>query len=359
MKLKNPNFNDPRVRRRMRLALGWVLSQMSVDEIPKQLYCKDISSPNAIGMSSNNLSKWIKYHLLNTVNDSYSMDKGTCKTYTLNLSGTRMIAEILGYNVFSGLSSDLKALQIQLGVEYLKTHFPLNEIQYREKSNRYWNPIQNVKKEVRNRYLADNGLTEQYDIQCAAQSLTYQTYLRYTDKRLIMIENYIANRASVRRKIAQDVGLPETNIKQLLTAMNNNSRLQAHMKCETFYLAEYSTKKVIAFNNHPSIVYLKADISQMWKVIGKHIDRDQTTLSNGITRKTRINGSVKSQLYFSLEKQVMDIAYAYLNSINKQFIRLHDAFITQPINQTDINNITTQIKSLTGYNVVLDKSVLL
>ena len=359
MKLENPNFNDPRVRRRMRLALGWVLSQMSVDGKPKQLYSRDISSPNAIGMSSNNLSKWLKYHLLTIVNDSFDKNRGMCKTYTLNLIGTRKVAEILDYNAFTGISGDLKALQLQLGVEYLKSHFPLNEIQYREKSNRYWNPIQHIKKEVRNKYLADNGLTEQYDIQCAAQSLVYQTYLRHTDKRLMMIENYLKNRTSIRKKIAQDVGIPEDNVKQLLTAMNNNSRLQATNKCDTFHLADYSTKKVIAFNTHPSVAYLKADTSTMWKELGKHIDRERITRSNGVTSKIRLNGSIKSKLYFSLEKQVMDIAYEYLDTHDKQYIRLHDAFITQPIGQSDVNQITNQIKSITGYDVVLDKSVLL
>jgi hypothetical protein len=358
MKLKNPNFNDPRVRRRMELALGWVLTQMSVEEKPKPLYSRDIGAPNALGPLNQSLPRWLKYHLLTCVNDAYSMDRGTCKTYILNLEGTRMVAEILGYNVFTGLSKDLEKLQMQLGVEYMHKHFDIDNIQYREVSNRYWNKIQNIRRTTRNKFLSDNGLTEQYDIQCAAQSLIYQTYLMHTDKRLMMIENYITNRSDIRKKIANDVDISVSNVKQLLTAMNNNSRLQAHMRCETYHLADYSPRKVHLFNNHPSVVYLKAETSQMWKELGKHMVRETTTTSNGTTRKVNLNGSSKSQLYFSLEKQVMDVAYAYLDSINKKYIRLHDAFVTQPISQSDVTQITNQIKSITGYDVILDKSVI-
>ena len=356
-KLKNPNFTDPRVRRRMKLALGWVLTQMSVDQKPKPLYCRDIGSSSTLGSLNNPLSKWLKHNLMICVSDTFSKEKGTCKTYILNLEGTRKVAEILDYNVFNGLSCGLKKLQIQLGVEDMKQRFPLDNIEYVEKSSRYWHPIQNTPKSVRNQYLARNGLTEQYDVECCAQTIMYQTYQKYSDKPLMMIEEYINNRTAIRNKVAEDVGLSVGAVKQILTAMNNNARLQADARCSIYHLTNFSPSKVIAFNNHPSIAYLKADMKQMWKVLGKHIDREYVTTTNGITRKVTLNGSIKSSLYFALEKQVMDIAYNYLEDNNKRYIKLHDAFITEPITQQQLEGITQLIKTNTNYNIKLEKSI--
>ena len=355
-KLETPNFNDPRVKRSMQNALGWIMMQMQVDDT-KTLYCRDIASKNALGQAQTKTSKWLKHHLLICTNESFNKDRGRCKEYKLNLKGTRKVAEILNFNVFNGLTDDLSDLGLQLGVDNAQNRFDLDNIEYKEKSNRYWNPIQNMPKVTRNQFLANNGLTEQYDVECCAQTLTYQTYQRYSPKPLMMIEAYLEDRTGVRNTIAKDTGISVDAVKQLLTAMNNNSRLQASKKCSTFHLVDYSTSKVHAFNNHPAIVYLKADMTAMWKVLGTHkIDREFMTTASGITRKVRLNGSLKSHLYFSLEKLVMDIAYDYLDANNKKHFKLHDAFVTEPITSGQAEEITQLIKQQTGYVIKLEKS---
>jgi hypothetical protein len=355
-KLKTPNFTDPRVIRRLKNSLGYVLANMSVEhDNPKPLYCRDIAKH--LGAMQNPLSKWVKYHLLTCVDDSFDKDRGKCKKYILNLKGTRYVSELVNYNGWTGLSDEARKQQDnELAIEWATNTFDIDNVEYKEKSDRYWNPIQNLRKEVRNQFLARNGLTEQYDVECCAQSIMYQTYQQYSDKPLMMMEEYIENRTAIRNKIAKDVGLHVAAVKQILTAMNNNSRLQANNQCSIYYLTGYSPSKVIAFNNHPSIVYLKEDMKQMWKVLSKHMEREYVTTSHGITRKVTLNGSSKSALYFSLEKQVMDIAYNYLETNNKRFIKLHDAFITEPITQQQLEDITQLIKSNTNYNIKLEKS---
>ena len=357
MKLRTPNFNDPRVRRRMELALGWTLMTMQVDKT-RTLYCRDISSTNALGQANNALSKWLKYHLLTCTNDTFNKDTGRCKEYRLNLEGTRHIAEILNYNVFNGLSGDYNDLGRELGLRYAQQQYDLNNIEYQEKSSRYWNPIQNIRREIRNTFLARAGMTEQYDVECCAQTLLYQTYLRLDKPPLMMIESYISNRTAVRNKIAEDTGISRSVVKQLLTAMNNNSRLQAHRQCSTFHLVDYSETLVDAYNNHPTVVYLRTEMSKMWRAIGDTmLDRELITTASGIERRVTINGRMKSTLYFSLEKLVMDIAYEYLTNNNKRFFKLHDAFITEPITTQQVTEITEAIKQQTGYNIKLERSL--
>tara|TARA_R110001606_G_scaffold308820_1_gene455709 strand:+ start:245 stop:1324 length:1080 start_codon:yes stop_codon:yes gene_type:complete len=357
MKLKTPNFTDPRVKRRMEKALGWVLMTMPVNR-PKTLYCRDIGSSDALGASQNPVSKWLKYHLLICTNDAFSKDRGKCKEYRLNLEGVRHVAEILNYNVFCGITGNYSELGIELGVRYAQEHYDLANIEYKEKSSRYWNPIQNIRRDIRNRFLASGGLTEQYDIECCAQTLIYQTYLRLGKPPLMMIESYINERSAVRNKIAEDTGISVDIVKQLLVAMNNNSRLQAHHQCSTFHLVDYSEALVHAYNNHPAVVYLKADMTTMWRAISDRMpDRELVTTQSGIERRVRINGKSKSAMYFSLEKLVMDIAYNYLEQNSKRFFRLHDAFITEPITQQQTTDIINLIQQQTGYTIKLERSL--
>ena len=90
----NPNFNDPRVKKRIRKAVGFVSATM--DDTPHAWPTRYIDKH--LGSQSNDLSKWLREHLL--VVDSHRYNNlGTCKEYTINRLGVRYLLAVLNSNV--------------------------------------------------------------------------------------------------------------------------------------------------------------------------------------------------------------------------------------------------------------------
>lgn len=361
--MKQPNFNNKRTQKRIKNGLGYVLAVFGTDDTrSKDLYCRDIEKE--FSSMSFPTGKFLHDKLLICTNTHWSMYSGKVKQYKINLKGVADVATIMGidreYNGFTGLTDRLSKLSIDLGVQWAIDKYNFDEIEYTQKSNRYWHPIQNLPKEIRNGYLVHHGLTEQYDVECCAQTLLHQAYLQQVKKpkNMMYLESYLKDRSSIRRKIADDVGISVEDVKVILTAMNNNSKLQADNRCKTFANVGYDKYKVILFNTHPFITGYKRDISEMWKELGKSVERGTITTKTGQTRKAMLNGKHKSSMYFGLEKQVMDVAYNYLDTHNKKYIKLHDAFVTETLTTNQVGDITTQIKEITNYSINLDREVL-
>lgn len=358
MKIKTPNFKNKRTQKTITNALGFACARLR-DNKRKELHFAEINKE--FGQSQSTTGAWLRYKLLTCVDESYSEKHGVCKKYVLNLKGVEEVETIMAlngrsYNAFTGLKySKNSQLDIELGVEWALKRYDYDNFEYDVKTSRYWNPIQHLRKEIRNQALAVNGMTEQYDVECCAQTLMYQTYMRYKkNKPLMMMENYLEARSAIRNKIALDVGIEVDQVKQILTAFNNNGRLTDHFTCKTFKYVNECKDTMNAFNNHPSVKLLKADMSAMWKVLSKH---EIEAFYHEDGSKVRITGSDKSGFYFATEKRVMDIAYNYLEANNKRYFRLHDAFVTEPITEQQIEEIKQLIRTNTNYQIKFDKSI--
>lgn len=344
-KIDLPNFKNQRTQKRMLQALG--MCKAFLDETkPKQL--SKFVIDRYFSQQQNTTGRWLRMKLLKE-HDGWCAYSGQCKTYTVNPEGVKLVEEILqvnkSYNAFSGLSDihNNQTINHTLAVDWALKNYPFRDITYNEKSSRYWHPVQNLRKTIRNEYLVRNDVTHQYDIVCAAQTLLSQTYTHITGNRLELIESYITNRDKIRSRLANELDLPIPVVKTILTALFAGARVVANHRNAIFQECEYDVARIDWIDQDLYITELKKEISTMWRGIKPALKTDK-----------RLNSRTKWACYFSLEKQVMDVIIKEAQTTNNKYFIIHDAIATQ--RELDETQIKSLIKDQTKFSIEIERS---
>jgi hypothetical protein len=212
-------------------------------------------------------------------------------------------------------------------------------LEYNQKGNREYTPVQNLPSEVRNSLFASEGINHDYDIKCAAQSLLLQEARKLgLTKPTPGLDQYVSDTAGVRAELAKATGIDLKTIKLILHAMLFGSKLSSWSESQTFQVVGYDKNLIIALQNHPFIQAYKADLSVMWRAIKQ---------GRGLTE--RLNGSAKNRIYTELEHTVLKVVKVFLRKKKIGFILIHDGFTTTT--QVDLANLEYFIRSRTGYSV--------
>jgi len=356
--MKTPNFANARTRKTLKNALGMTLGCLSADK-PRPLGTRFIDK--YYGQQQNTTSKWLRNTLLHCTDESFNMETGKCKTYTYKPEGVAIIANILNYNALPD-----PVVETQITVEWMHNKFcKVEDINYTDKSNRLWCDQQNIKRNKRNIWLAEQGLTHHYDIQTAAPALLYQKSWQYSGGVVLeTIDFYINNKNSVRQKLQDETQLDYDTVKQLLNAMFAGAIIGANPKFSIFNLVNCDVAMIKYLQQDPFIQALKLDIKEMWDYLKPTIPFRQATLhgslrykNDGSPWKAPINAKDKWHVYFCLERSVLEAIKRYLNEIGVKYFLIHDAFASEPL-PYGIDDLQMYIQTETGFLLNFDKEIL-
>ena len=349
-----PNFGDPRVAKRVRSAIGF--TNALLNDKPKQLYTRFIDKH--FGSSNHKLSSFLRKHLLICVDDHYDMKNGLCKSYIRNRRGARWLSEQID---LTPTPSTTGVAQIDLGKDWVQntwiSQIASGEFEYEERSHRLCSPLQSVRTSVRESVFADNGYNYNYDISTAAPTIIYQYYQKcnsYYGLVLETVEHYIDNKADVRQKLCTDADLEPGVVKKILNGLFNGAKLSVHYNTQLFRLIGYDIAKMRYLQQHPYLSALRADISEMWSVI--KVDQPKSYYTDkfnkdGSPRKRQFGSKHKWNLYFRLERQILNAMRTYLQSSDCRYFLEHDGFRTTV--QINTSAMSSYIYTNTGYNLQL------
>jgi hypothetical protein len=349
-----PNFNDPRVIKRVTKAIGFTNAMLK--DTPKRMSTRFIDKH--FGMSGNKLSRYLRENLIICVNNNYNKDTGVCKSYVANNSGRVFLNDMISNVVCSTM---LSVTQVKSAVEWAQDTYAdelvsLNFI-YEDKSHRLCNPIQNIRSDVRAELLAKQGLSYNYDISCAAPTLLYQYSLRCagaTGEVLEHIESYIADKDVLRNKLAVASDLSQKVVKQIINALFAGAALSCHPQRALFKLIDCDVAKMQFLQQHEDLIALRNDIKYMWSLI--KVDANVRYYSDkfnkdGSKRKIRFGPKDKWNIYFQLERTVLNEIRSYISTVGSKCFLEHDGFRTTQ--KIDIIDLQYWISAGTGYNVLI------
>ena len=138
MNTYQPNFNNPRVISRCKLALGFACGVMSETKShPWSTRYID----KFFGNQRNDLSRYLRKTLLICTDEFYCFNqldakKNKCKEYRLNVEGVRFLKEALKTTNIQIYPSVVKVAQVDHLDELTSGNFT-----YNDKSNRLWHPL--------------------------------------------------------------------------------------------------------------------------------------------------------------------------------------------------------------------------
>jgi len=325
----SPNFSDPRVIRRCRRALGFLVSHLHPRK-PK-LYSRD-GLDRYLGKSSNPLSAYIRAECLTCVDTHYNMETGKPKRYLLNLTGFDHIQEAIGL-----VGVDPKTIAVRAMLDIHGDTIRSGNFKYKDKSHRRWNSIQNISSEIRGRVFADCGYAWNYDIENAAPTLLHQ-YARSCglNSSLHTIEDLLVNKHQRRQELANRIGCDVNNAKQIIAARFAGATLRWGNSLHTQTLHNNN----LQFGRLKDDVWF-ADLSEDLRKLWIAIKSD--------TPYTRLTARHKWGIYFSLERSVINSCERVIKRHKCQYFLEHDGFRTN--DYIDPYKFKLEVKKQTGYNV--------
>lgn len=347
-----PNMKDPRVRARVKQALGWTLA--CLDDEPREI--SKIWIDASFGQQQNDLSRWLRCKLLRCVNGSYFWGEDSrCKQYVLNRPGVKEVQTLLNNPGETEFDLIYSAAQRAHGDELQGFSFD-----YEEKTcARLWHPLQNIRKSHKVPFWRKVGLLWNYDVVACAPTLILRYAMKTArdlgitamDEVLQGIDDYLKNPRGFREHVCTVAGWDCCNedeyklAKNLINALFCGARLSVNERTSLFRLIGNNHAAMVRLQNDERLKRMTRDISICWKTI----DKSMLTLRTESGRKLALSSRRKWKLYFQLERQVLDVAWHYLSARGIKCFLEHDGWRTDK--QVDIAALEAEIESITGFDI--------
>lgn len=354
-------------KNRARAALGFVKSYLD-DTTPRQLSARFIDK--TFSSQSTPISRYLRLILLLCTNERFSADKKISKQYVYNPKGVTYLVELLDGNTTlpwsqwrlhfdaSGHSTRTDSKTIKQAtndfvIESFHPQLESGDFTYTDKSNRLWNPIQNIRKSVKKPLLAQYGYSHQFDVQTCAPTLIHQEAMRLgMTHECTFIENYLANKTEWRNTLAAEFHIAPAKVKMIINAMFCGAKLGSSEYFSIFKLVERNTRLMTKMKNHELLVGLKEDIRQCWNTISPFMDIKFITDKNGKTRKKALDSKTRWDLYFRLERKVLNVAKEYMDENGFKYFLEHDGWACNQY--FDPKHFSDYVFQVLGYRLNFD-----
>jgi len=376
-----PNWSDPRIRRRIKRAMGFASACISPI---KEHSWSSLHLDKWFGKSSNELSKFLRNRLLICTDEHYSKLKNISKKYRLNLTGMSYLQSKLT-DLTEHIVQYPCVIQVdKTGVEWAKEEFKdelsTRVFRYEHKSSRNWHPLQRAKRAVKRVVFRDAGLKYQYDIQCCAPRLLLQYSHQISevlDPELVVgpqnnkrpawlqgpmdlwlsnMQAYLKDRTQIRTELALRSDISAEQAKEIINALFAGARIALHEDSAVYQLLEGDIAKIHYLKQDPFLTGLREEIKTMWEYIRPVMSKRTITTKTGQERLLPISSKQKWNLYFELEHRVLNAITDYLTLTDNQFFTEHDGWSC--VNEVDQIALREYVMTKTGFDIRLDLEIL-
>lgn len=356
-----PNFNDPRVIKRIKKAIGFTNSFLS-DVKPRGWSTRYIDK--FFGQHQHELAIYLRAKLLICTNDRYSKDSGVCKEYIKNQLGiTELLSSIEQTTIYPSVSQVPNICVSQVTKEFLKQEYSSEldskDFKYDDKSSRLWHNLQRVRKPIKQEIFRDYGLKYNYDIQCCAPTLIHQHSQMMQDPMDLYLEyltKYLNNTKEVRTQIATEAEITYEQAKEIINALLMGAKLGNNQDSDIYKLLNGDKAKIEFLKQHEYLQGLRNDIKTCWNYIRPTLSKRTIITKNNTTRTLPISNKQKANVYFDLERKVLDASRTYLDNTNNKYFLEHDGFVCG--NEVNKEELCQWVYMNTGFKIKLDNKVL-
>lgn len=345
-----PNFNDPRVRDRVKRALDFC-KPLLVRTKPKRISSQVLA--RVFGSLGGQLSARLRYKLLQQ--ESWYRPGVHSSTYSLKREGYAELARSVGQPV----QTELEVAQELYGGIASGTV----KLEYTEPTPgaRRYHPVQNLKKDLRAKVF--NGWFD-CDIEAAAPTLLYQmaTKVRKVLRPDIAGEHFpalaqlVMNRTNVRKHVADLAGVELSVAKNVVNGLLFCAGLVANDKQEIFRLLKRDGVAIERLRSDPFVQAFQADMRLVWQALllreAAEFERAKSCGEDAVKKRTI--GSRRMGIYLRVEREVMNVIEEALEQDGFLPILIHDGFMVRE--RCDVERLQKAVKAKTGYEIRLAES---
>jgi hypothetical protein len=168
------------------------------------------------------------------------------------------------------------------------------------------------------------------------------------DLYLFALRTYLKDKQMIRNKIAKQLDVSPKVIKVIINALFCGARIGLG-DFAISKLLDHDIAKIQWLKQDPYITQLRSDIKTMWSYIEPSMASATKTTKSGKQRKVALSSKKKWQLYFELERQVLNEVQDYLRLTKNRYFLEHDGWATEhQINEHELNQY---IRDKLGFDV--------
>ncbi len=344
-----PNFTDPRVRSRAIKSMGFACGVMSETK-PHPWSTRYIDK--YFGVSSNPLSRYLRETLLTCTDESFKFnipgEVGVCKKYILNKEGMRFLKENLKIS-----NTIIYPIVLQVAQADHKVELDSGNFTYDDKTHRLWHPLQRYRKQFRTQILAEAGYTHDYDIACCAPTLIHQ-YAQHLgmEEYLFTLRDYLSNKTKIRNEIAREIELPVSAVKEIINALFAGATIANNDKSDIYEILNGDRIRIEYLKQNKFIKELRKDIKTCWEYIRPVMQTRTRLQPNGKQRLCKITPKQKWNVYFELERIVLNSVRTYLEENSIKHFLIHDGWVCDK--QVNEEELKEHVKMKTRFNINFD-----
>jgi len=176
------------------------------------------------------------------------------------------------------------------------------------------------------------------------------------DLYLFAVQRYLQDRVSVRKQIANETQIPEKIVKVIINALFAGAQLGHNPTSAIYKLLNGDKARIEFLKQHRYIIELRSDIKTIWEYLRPVMTTRYKTNKSGRRRRLPLSSRDKWNLYFDLERQILNIVRSYLDDTGNKYFLEHDGFTTQlEVNKQELLELIYQ---KTGFILDLDMELL-
>ena len=168
------------------------------------------------------------------------------------------------------------------------------------------------------------------------------------DLYLFALRTYLKDKQMIRTQLAKELQVSPKVIKIIINALFCGARIGSG-DFAISKLLDNDIAKIQWLKQNSYITELRSDIKLMWSYIEPSMAKATKTTKSGKERKVALSSKKKWQLYFELERQVLNEVQNYLRLTKNRYFLEHDGWATEhQINEHELNQY---IKNVLGFDV--------
>lgn len=334
MKKYRPNFNDPRVVRRINSAINHAIACLSPTK-PRGWSTRQID--RWCGQSQHPLSRLIRSHILTVDSIYYRPSSHHVKKYLLNWQGVQELAAHINKPLRDYPTQRLTSAQDAYGATIAQGTFA-----YKTQNNRLWNNLQFLESDLRRPLFANYGYVHEYDIKSAAPTiLTHYAKQCGLTRPTRTIDSYLQDPRCQRQRIADLLEVDIKTAKQLITSRFAGAKFGARNSI----LNQLDGRWILhdRLKQDQWYIDLTKDIKKLWDAIRAH------------NQLARMHSRTKWSVYFEQELRVMKAVHKYLDLQGITYFHEHDGW--RATGAVDLRGLKLHVKKQTGYWIDFDYEV--
>ncbi len=384
---REPNWRDARTYSCVATALGWAVCRLRVNS---DVFVSVEEIQQHLGkIYQNRTPQWLYHNLLVTTNPNYNRFLGRARHYRINASATKFLADYLDlwqdskgfmdtfprdfsysswqqHNPQVGADPqstgwiDVSRPRLQNTInEYLmasslEEQLSSGEFKYQDQSQRLWNPLQHLRRDIKREILTNRRYCYHYDIQAAAPTLLLARARQICPDLPVPALQQLVNDPQTMRDHIQDqvpnLARSPQQAKRIINALVAGAQISTHPTSAILSMCYHNTAAIHALQASTEIQQLRRDLRQLWQALDPLLGpREIRTNRRGHQYRVRRRSRDRWALYFQLERQVLDQVRRLFRKHQSRVFLEHDGWSSQEL--VDPEEIQRHISRHLGFDV--------